>query len=232
MLDFLEMRGKVVYILRQLTNDCNGVVVMEITEKQRDMLISLLDTIDKTWGITIGYSCVHGSFISGNEDFVIYEEGDLDSQTHEVQNLKVHLLHRLDFEHDVMGFMSRTTKKEFLCADDKAQEFMGRVNRALMDGEISFPPGITRVYRSPATAKILELDSDGSIVKRDRGFGCTYTVTLTKVRDDTFSLDICCKYSKVGLRFELSEIYDKNCVRFKRLDVPVTFLIEMVSELT
>jgi hypothetical protein len=109
---------------------------VKITKEQASMLADLAGTIQEKYDLLIGYSNPAIPVIQQREiDFIIYENDDSDT---------LRCFHKDDVTLQPMGPYLCRVVPEFPEHDDKVQDLFDRLNHDLLDGVISFDPGVTR----------------------------------------------------------------------------------------
>ena len=111
---------------------------MDITREQATMLADLAGAIQEKYGFLIGY--VNPGMplpMEANVDFIIYENNEMDHP--------LMCFHKNDMVTKPMGPYITRVIVEDPEHDEKVQGLFDRLNQDLLNGIISFDPGVTRV---------------------------------------------------------------------------------------
>lgn len=163
---------------------------MLINQSQANLLHTLLDEIETQLGIKLGYSSVWGSFVSDNDDFVIYEEGYFHEREGypDAEITSIHLVHRQDFEQN--GFiLVQENPSQFPLHDQECENFWKKLHFALEYGDIKRNPKHSKDFGN-ITIKVIKMANERfDILIKTPGHSLGMMVTLEEFQEDTLHLD-------------------------------------------
>lgn len=163
---------------------------MLITQQRSEMLVALNPVIEKAWGVCIGLDTPYGGFVKATDDFVICWEG------REEATRKYHLVSMMDYNQSSPDSIVLGERAEYASYDHLVEDFINRVDTALMDGEIGFCPAVTE--------KVGDIE-----------------YTVTKQPENMFNIDIKRQHVKEMTTMSLSAIKEGKHISTPEKDMQI-----------
>lgn len=202
---------------------------MQLSPNQESTINTLLPLIEYLWGTKIGYFGPFGAFLSADDIFVLYDNrnpqavyafstGDGPEPVHDC-----HLIHHSDLQTEQgsapfqvttnkgtvnksIPCLVRADKPEHCLHDDLVQEFLDKIDNALLEGELYFPPVYETEYVGyPLTVKQIDPETF-SVFMHFGAYQSSFNVKYANLLSDK-------KYSHRDIkRVDLKAIIDREFI--------------------
>lgn len=113
---------------------------MQIPRDKAAMLIDLSAKVKKHLGINIGYIHPKAAFMDDKSEFIIREPINEDDE--------LQVIHKNDLMIQQQGNIMTHEVVEFPQHDDQVEELFDKIDEAILDGTITFDPGVTKTINN------------------------------------------------------------------------------------